>query len=80
MTDPQAQPKEDKMDKLDVVQIVQTTPLVTRIVWRLFARRLNVFVYRIIARAYERGKINSTQMHLLLAQFDPTQRGVVGSL
>lgn len=70
----------DKLDKLDVAQMVQTTPLLTRLVVRLFARRFNRVASRIILRAYERGVINSQQMHVLCAQFDPTQAGVVGSL
>lgn len=74
------QPLEDKLEKLDVAQIVHTTPVGTRLIVRLFRRPLNRLIYRIIARAYERGVINSHQLHALLAQFDPTQRGVFGSL
>ena len=70
----------DKLDRLDVAQQVQTTPAVTRLVVRLFRRRFNAVANRILLRAYERGVINSKQMHFLAAQFDPTQDGVVGSL
>lgn len=69
------------MDRLDVAQIVSSTPWHIRLLIRVFGREFNRRVaYRIIARACERGKINSHQMHLLLAQFDPTQNGVVGSM
>lgn len=71
---------EDKMDRLDIAQIVNTTPWWTRIVVRLSRRQFNRVAYRIVARAYERGHVSSHQMHFLLAQFDPTQKGVVGSL
>lgn len=70
----------DKLEQLDVAQIVQTTPLVTRLVVRLFKRPIGRLANRIIARAYERGVINSRQLHILLKQFDPTQPGVVGSM
>ena len=70
----------DKMQELDVAQIVSTTPLRTRLIVRAFRRPLNRLIYRIIARAYERGHIDSSQLHLLLKQFDPTQSGVFGRI
>lgn len=51
----------------------------TRLLLRVFARRLNREVFNpIIARAHERGIINSHQLHELLVDFDPTQQGAVG--
>jgi hypothetical protein len=70
----------NKEQALDVAQIVQTTPRLTRVIVRAFRRPLNRLIYRIVARAYERGQINSHQMHSLLAQFDPTQQGVFGQM
>jgi len=66
-------------DKFDGPQMAQTTPQFTRFLLRLFARRLNRDVfYRVLARGYERGVINSAQLHTLHSQFDPTQNGLVG--
>lgn len=70
----------DKLQEMDIAQIIHTTPLATRLIVRLFRRPLNRLVYRIIARFYERGQINSHQLHMLLAQFDPTQQGVFGRM
>jgi|GEM_PF-5498233 len=70
----------DKEQALDVAQIIQTTPPLTRVIVRAFRRPLNRLINRIIMRAYERNQINSHQMHVLLAQFDPTQQGVFGRM
>jgi hypothetical protein len=53
--------------------------LLTKLLLRVVARRLNRELFApVILRACERGVINSYQMHELCADFDPTQRGVVG--
>lgn len=71
---------DDKMRDLDIAQMVNTTPLLTRLLFRLHGRRFNRVASRVVLRAYERGVINSAQMHLLCSQFDPTQNGVVGRM
>lgn len=59
--------------------IVARMPLFTRVLLRIFARRLNRDVFfPIVARAHERGVIQSYQLHEILADFDPTQKSVVG--
>jgi hypothetical protein len=59
--------------------IARRMPMLTRVVLLLFARRLNRDVfYPVLARAKERGVIDSRQWHELHADFDPTQRGAVG--
>lgn len=67
-------------DKFDAPQMFQTTPGWTQFVFWLFGRRINALVARVLCRAHERGLINSYQLHTLLAQFDPTQRGIVGMI
>ena len=49
----------------------------TRIVLRLTHRLWNRQISRILCRAYEQGIINSKQLHLLAAAFDPTQDHIV---
>jgi hypothetical protein len=71
----------DRMNvRLDHSRDIATRmPRVTRFLLWLFARRLNRDVfYPVVARAHERGVINSYQLHEVLADFDPTQRGAVG--
>lgn len=46
----------------------------------LTARKWNALISSELCRAYERGLINSRQMHALAAEFDPTQGGRVGRL
>lgn len=43
--------------------------LILRLTHRLWNRQIS----RLICRAYGDGKINSRQMHEILADFDPTQ-------
>ena len=71
---------DEKMRDFDVAQIVSSTPFLTRVIVRLFRRRFNNVTNRVVCRAYERGVINSPQMHFLAMQFDPTQDGVVGRM
>ena len=69
------------LDAKDMAQLRHIDrPWLTRLVVKLFARRFNRIASSVLCRAYERGVINSHQMHALAAQFDPTQRGVVGLL
>lgn len=64
---------------LDATDIPAKMPRVTRIVLRLFGRRLNRDVFApLLGRAHERQEISSRQLHVLAAQFDPTQGGVMG--
>lgn len=68
-------------DALDVRDLVERTPLMTRILVRVFRRRLNRDVFSpLVNRAYERGVISSHQLHVIHHQMDPTQRGFVGQL
>jgi len=69
-----------KMRDLDVAQIVSSEPRWRRVLLRVVRRQVNRVASRIVLRAYERGVINSHQMHHLCAQFDPTQNGVMGKL
>lgn len=66
-------------DRLHSRDVVSRIPWFTRLVIRLFARRLNRALFSpVLTRAYEQGIINSEQLHELHSQFDPTQSGVVG--
>ena len=70
-----------EFDKLDAPQMAQTTSRMTRWIIRLFGRRLNREIFsRVCNRAYERGVINSHQLHEIHHQFDPTQDGLIGFL
>jgi hypothetical protein len=44
--------------------------LILKITHRLWNRRISA----VLCRAYERGQIDSRQLHQLTAQFDPSQR------
>lgn len=44
-----------------------------RLIRRLTHRIWNREISRLLCRAYERRHIDSTQLHILTAQFDPTQ-------
>ena len=69
----------DKLDDLDVAQLVSRMPWWFRFAVRSIRRPLNRWLfYPVLGRAYERGKINNAQLHVLHAQFDPTQDGVIG--
>lgn len=67
-------------DKFDAPQMAQTTPLRYRIFVKVFGTPINRVVARVLARGYERGVINSVQLHSLAAMFDPTQLGLIGIL
>lgn len=45
-----------------------------KLILRLTHRLWNKHISRLICRAYADGKINSKQLHEILADFDPTQR------
>lgn len=67
------------MHDVDVRDILERMPWFTRLIVRVFGRRLNSgLFYPVLGRAYEHGLINSQQLHALHSQFDPTQAGVVG--
>jgi len=44
------------------------------IVLRITHRTWNTAINRILCRAYSDGHINSHQLHILTAKFDPTQK------
>jgi hypothetical protein len=50
--------------------------------WILFLTRQvwGPFIAGILCRAYSDGVIDSRQLHILAREFDPTQKGIVGSL
>jgi hypothetical protein len=67
------------IDELHTRDLVHRIPLFTRLILRLFRRRLNRDVfYPVLGRAYETGAIDWRQLHELHHHFDPTQHGVVG--
>ncbi|HEX4347584.1 MAG TPA: hypothetical protein VHZ73_08430 [Vicinamibacterales bacterium] len=68
------------MDDLDIRDIATRTPWFTRIVVRIFGRRINAVASRVLCRAHERGVIDAHQLHVLAKQFDRTQSGVFGLL
>ena len=51
--------------------------MLTNLILRWTHRIWNRQISRILCRAYEERIINSRQMHLLSAAFDPTQRHIV---
>lgn len=68
-----------EFDALDGKDIRNRMRPMTRLILRLFRRRLNAdLLSPVILRAYERGLINSHQMHALAHHFDPTQKGTIG--
>jgi len=65
----------------DAVDLKNRMRPLTRVVLRVFGRRLNRdLFYPVLGRAYERGVINSHQLHALHHHFDPTQSGAVGQV
>jgi sterol desaturase/sphingolipid hydroxylase (fatty acid hydroxylase superfamily) len=61
--------------------MAQVTPWLTRMLMRVFRRRLNRDVLsRLMNRCYERGVINSHQLHAIHHHMDPTQSGYIGKL
>lgn len=48
--------------------------IIDRVIFKLTARRWNRLISMILCRHYERGTINSAQLHTLTAEFDPTQK------
>jgi hypothetical protein len=59
--------------------LASRVPLLTRLVIKCFARRLNAdLIAPVILRAHSRGRIDSTRLHEILAEFDPSQAGTVG--
>jgi hypothetical protein len=68
-----------KFDRWHAKDIASKMPWFTRLLLRLFARRLNRGLFSpLLNRAYSLGYINSEQLHVLHSQLDPTQDGVVG--
>ena len=65
-------------DKLDCAELACRQPWTVKLLIRLFGRLINRFASSVILRAYERGVINSHQLHSILKMFDPTQDGAVG--
>lgn len=64
-------------DPNDAPDIVRRVPRLTRWILRLMRRSINTYIANpVITRAYQRGIISSAQLHVLLTQFDPTQKGV----
>jgi hypothetical protein len=53
---------------------------VNRLILKVTARRWNRLISAVLCRAYSHGVINSTQLHVLAHEFDPTQSGIVGNL
>lgn len=71
----------DRLDAKDMAQLRNVPQRwLTRLLFKVFASRINRVASMILCRAYERNIIGSHQLHVLAAQFDPTQRGCVGLL
>lgn len=51
-----------------------------RFVIRVTARWWNARISAAIGQLYETGVIDSTQLHVILHEFDPTQAGLVGRI
>lgn len=61
--------------------VARRAGFVTRVVLRVFGRRLNREVFSpTLCRLHETGVIDSRVMHATAHHFDPTQRGVVGTI
>ncbi len=54
------------------------TNRMSNVILRLTHRVWNREISRLLCRAYERGVINSQQLHTLAGMFDPTQDHAVG--
>ncbi len=68
-------------DPLDATDLVQRMPMLTRVLLKVFRRRLNRDLFSpLLCRAYERSEITSHQLHALHHHFDPTQTGVIGKV
>ncbi len=54
--------------------------MILNLILRCSHRLWNKQISRILCRAYSDGKINSEQLHVLSAAFDPTQKHMVYGL